>query len=285
VDNATTIGVSGNTLNDAYGNPASVASLGTFASATDVVAGTVSFTLNNGATHESFAVTNGETVTGLMNQINTGNYGVSASLSSSGGDTYGTSASDGFVSLTLTSNTYGSTGEIQNTSSTQVTDTKATAALSYVGTSAYNLGLSSSSVYDSSSGQTAPSQAAFVANVGGSNGIATISYSDGAGQSLSATDLNNQTDAQASLTSLNAGITDVAAQDGYIGAQINTLNAVSQVLSTQQENVEAAQNAVQATDYASATSNMSKYEILSQTGIAALAQANSIQQEVTKLLQ
>ena len=46
-----------------------------------------------------------------------------------------------------------------------------------------------------------------------------------------------------------------------------------------------AQNAVQATDYASATSNMSKYEILSQTGIAALAQANSVQQEVTKLLQ
>ena len=77
----------------------------------------------------------------------------------------------------------------------------------------------------------------------------------------------------------------MAAQDGYVGAQINTLNAVSQVLTTQQENVESAQNAVQATDYASATSNMSKYEILSQTGIAALAQANSVQQEVMKLLQ
>ena len=106
-----------------------------------------------------------------------------------------------------------------------------------------------------------------------------------AGQSLSATDLSNQTDAEAALTSLNAAITDVAAQDGYIGAQINTLNAVSPVLSTQQENVQSAQNAVQATDYASATSNMSKYEILSQTGIAALAQANSQQQEVLKLLQ
>jgi len=46
-----------------------------------------------------------------------------------------------------------------------------------------------------------------------------------------------------------------------------------------------AQNAVQATDYASATTALSKYEILSQTGISALAQANSIQQEVTKLLQ
>ena len=39
------------------------------------------------------------------------------------------------------------------------------------------------------------------------------------------------------------------------------------------------------TPLASATSAMSKYEILSQTGISALAQANSMSQEVTKLLQ
>jgi flagellin len=286
IANATTIGVSGDTLKDAFNNSASVASLGTFASASDVVSGTMSFNLGGGG-QKTFNVTAGETVTGLMNQINSNNYqyGVSAAISSSGGDTYGTAVSDGFVSLTLTSNTYGTAGEIENTSNTHVTDTTPTAALSYTGTSAYNLGLSNTSVFDSSSGQSAPAQAAFVASSGGSNGIATISYSDGSGQSLSASDLNNQTDAQAALTSLNSGITSVAAQDGYIGAQINTLNAVSQVLTTQQENVQAAQNAVQATDYASATSNMSKYEILSQTGIAALAQANSIQQEVTKLLQ
>jgi flagellin len=56
-------------------------------------------------------------------------------------------------------------------------------------------------------------------------------------------------------------------------------------MTTQQQDVISAQNAIQATDYASATSDMSKYEVLSQTGIAALAQANSVQQEVTKLLQ
>jgi flagellin len=116
-------------------------------------------------------------------------------------------------------------------------------------------------------------------------GTATISYSDAAGVSLSGTDLTNSADAQTALNALNKAITSVAAQDGYIGAQINTLNAVSSVLSTQAENVVSAQNAVQATDYASATSDMSKYEILSQTGISALAQANSMQQEVTKLLQ
>jgi flagellin len=116
-------------------------------------------------------------------------------------------------------------------------------------------------------------------------GVATIGYTDKAGESLSGTDLSSQQDAESALTDLNSAIADVAAQDGYVGAQINILDAVSSVLSTQSENVQAAQNAVQSTDYAQATSNMSKYEILSQTGIAALAQANSQQQEVLKLLQ
>jgi flagellin len=119
----------------------------------------------------------------------------------------------------------------------------------------------------------------------GSGGTATISYADAAGESLSSSNLTNQAAAQSALTAINSAITDVAAQDGYVGAQINTLNSVSSVLATQAENVTSAQNAVQATDYAAATSNMSKYEILSQTGISALAQANSMQQEVTKLLQ
>jgi flagellin len=114
---------------------------------------------------------------------------------------------------------------------------------------------------------------------------ATISYSGTAGAVLAGTKLDSAGDAQTVLTTLNSAIADVASQDGYVGAQINTLNSVSSVLSTQQENVESAQNDVQSTDYASATSAMSKYEILSQTGISALAQANSVQQEVTKLLQ
>jgi flagellin len=117
------------------------------------------------------------------------------------------------------------------------------------------------------------------------SGTATIGYTGGSGQDLSTTKLDSTTDAQTALTALNSAINDVSLQDGYIGAQINTLDAISSVMSTQQENIQAAQNSVQATDYASASSDMSKYEILSQTGIAALAQANSSQQEVVKLLQ
>jgi flagellin len=163
------------------------------------------------------------------------------------------------------------------------------APLAYTANAAYADGLATGTfattgITDSTTVQTVDSAIKQgTASAGG--GIATISYTDKAGQSLSGTDLSTQSDAETALVDLNAAITAVAAQDGYVGAQINTLNAVSQVLSTQSQNVTSAQNAVQATDYASATSNLSKYEILSQTGISALAQANSLQQEVTKLLQ
>jgi flagellin len=148
-------------------------------------------------------------------------------------------------------------------------------------------------VYDSSVGQSfvpgvgvpsAAAQTTFTQDLNAA-GTATISYSDSSGQSLTGTNLLSQGNAQTALNDLNIAIGDVASMDGYIGAQINTLNSISQIMTTQQENVVSAQNAIQATDYASATSNMSKYEILSQTGIAALAQANSVEQEVTKLMQ
>jgi flagellin len=115
-----------------------------------------------------------------------------------------------------------------------------------------------------------------------SNGI---SYTEGTGEDLSSTNLSNSTAAQNALTAVNSAITDVAAQRGYLGAQINTLNAVSNVESTEQTNVVSAQNNILATDYGQATTQLSSEQILSQTGISALAQANTVQQEVLKLLQ
>jgi flagellin len=190
---------------------------------------------------------------------------------------------------TLVDMTQGDTGVLTATNNTPATDAS---AYYKVGITSGTGGITDYSTAVNSGTAVAPvwsyggsANVGFAADNNGTGGVATVSYSDAAGQSLSQTDLTNAADAQAALGDLNKAISDVAAQDGYIGAMINTLTAVSQVLSTQSENVQSAQNAVQATDYASATSNMSKYEILSQTGISALAQANSMQQEVTKLLQ
>ena len=199
------------------------------------------------------------TVDGMVAAINGAGLGITASFTTAGaaGDAAPTNnSSDTGIMIT---------GNVQITAPTAVGQTEV--------------------AQDATTALTDTTTTAGAAVAAGGTGIATISYTAGSGVNLQTTNLSNSTGAQAALTALNSAIADIASQDGYIGAQINTLNAVGQVISTQQENVQSAQNAVQATDYASATSNLSKYEILSQTGISALAQANSLQQEVTKLLQ
>ena len=87
------------------------------------------------------------------------------------------------------------------------------------------------------------------------------------------------------LNNLTSAIGDVAYQRGTIGANINQLSSAQSVAQSEQANLTAASNNISATDYGQAASNLSKYQVLSQTGISALAQANSVQQEVLKLLQ
>jgi len=256
--------------------------------------GTVSFTgtgaaasddLTSGTTlqvgNTTFTATS-ETLAAFATSINKANDGYTATAAVGTGTGANASETLTLVSTSAATQRLGITSTLVDATST-LTGVGTTDSPSVGSSAYYSLGISGSIADTSTSGGVL--NTGIVSNSTGSGGVATTSYSDSAGASLSSTDLSNQADAQASLSLLNKAVTDVSAQDGYIGAQINQLNAVSSVLSTQQENVTSAQNAVQATDYASATSNMSKYEILSQTGISALAQANSMSQEVTKLLQ
>jgi flagellin len=254
--------------------------IGGLGTSADLLSGTLDITGATGLV-DAITVSAGNannTLASLAAYITAQNIGVTASVNSSG---------NGQV-LTIASTSGDSQASFNAADISAVADATAGSTLSVGNIQAppvayYGTAISGSITDSSTGGGTGVT--AMITNTNGTSGVATVSYSDNAGQSLSSTDLLSQIDAQNALTDLNAAITDVSALDGYVGAQINTLNAISQVMSTQQENVVSAQNAVQATDYASATSNMSKYEILSQTGIAALAQANSVQQEVTKLLQ
>lgn len=209
------------------------------------------------------------TISELASYINSGNFGVKATLNTAGTAITFTSANSAM--------TFG--GAPVDVAAADPVVTTGNADYSEY----YSVGITGSITDSSTGGGT--STTGMTMDTNGTGGVATISYTDGAGVNLSTTDLDTESDSETALTAINAAITAAAALDGYVGGQINTLNAISQVMSTQQENVVSAQNAVQATDYAAATSNMSKYEILSQTGIAALAQANTVQQEVTKLLQ
>jgi flagellin len=228
--------------------------LTTAGKAGDTVSGGLTFTITNPDATTTTFTTTATTVSGLISEINKdGIAGVSASLTTQ-------SAVGGTAGATTA---LADTGILLSNTNT-------------------NVAITNAALLDTTTGEAATSLQA------STKATETISYQAGANESatnLAATDLTTQGNAQTALTTINAAINNVAAQRGYLGAQVNTLNAVTQVVNTQQENVTAAQNSVQATDYAQATSQMSKYEILSQTGISALAQANSLQQEVTKLLQ
>jgi len=238
--------------------------LTTAATQADAIVGSLIFTITNPDGTTSTVTTNANTVSGLISEINkNGIPGVTASF------TTAAAVGDGAVAG-------GDTGILLSNTNANVAISMSVAAVGPPAVLAF--------------ADTPTAVAPVVAGMFSSTrSVTTMSYvTAGANEksaNLSVTDLQTQANAQNAVAVLNSAITYVAAQDGYIGAQINTLNAISQVMSTQQENIISAQNAIQATDYAAATANMSKFEILSQTGIAALAQANSVQQEVLKLLQ
>ncbi len=107
----------------------------------------------------------------------------------------------------------------------------------------------------------------------------------GAGQSLAADVLTSTAAATTALGHITTAIGDVSNQRGAIGANINQLNAASNVASSEEVNLSSAESSIRSTNYGQATSDLAKFQVLSQTGISALAQANSVQQEILKLLQ
>jgi flagellin len=251
------------TINTAY-----YAQVGVFtvAASADALSGTLQIGQNTITLGAAGSTAN---ISQLATYINNGDFGVKATLNSAG------------TAITFNSPNSAMTfaGSPVDVAAADPVVTTANANYSEY----YSVGITGSVTDSSTGGGTALT--GLTVDTNGTGGVATVSYSDGAGANLSSTDLTSQQDAETALGDINTAISAAAALDGYVGGQINTLNSISEVMSTQQENVVSAQNAIQATDYASATSNMSKYEILSQTGIAALAQANTVQQEVTKLLQ
>jgi flagellin len=102
---------------------------------------------------------------------------------------------------------------------------------------------------------------------------------------LSAAGANAGANAQATLTLVNSAIASVAALRGTIGANINRLQAASNVESVQVQNLTAAEDQIVAANIPQQVTNLSAYSILNQSGISALAQANSSQQSILKLLQ
>jgi len=136
---------------------------------------------------------------------------------------------------------------------------------------------------------TAANSATVFTSDGSSSGAATLSTTintlSATSLSLNSNNLNSASAAQSALTAITSAINQVAAQRGSIGAAVNQLTADTNVENTQVQNLTSAQNSVQNADIASTTANMAQYNILEQTGFAAIQQSQSAEQNVLKLLQ
>jgi flagellin len=104
------------------------------------------------------------------------------------------------------------------------------------------------------------------------------------GQNLATIDLTTAALAATSLTSIKGALNAVSKGRADIGAGINRLQAAVAVLQSQSQNTKAAESTIRDANVAEEIANLTKYQILAQAGIAALAQANQNSQTVLALL-
>jgi flagellin len=98
--------------------------------------------------------------------------------------------------------------------------------------------------------------------------------------SVSSVDGSNLT-----LVQIDAALQQLATSGAQLGAYQNRFTAAITGLNTDSTNLTSARSSIQDTDYAQATSNLSKAQILQQASTAMVAQANMIPQNILSLLQ
>jgi flagellin len=104
---------------------------------------------------------------------------------------------------------------------------------------------------------------------------------------LTQVDLTDTTPGAATnnLDVIKQAIIAVANDRGLIGAGLNQLQSAVSVMQSQSLNTQAAESTIRDANMAYEVSNLTKYQILSQTGMAALSQANAQSQSIMNLMQ
>lgn len=110
-----------------------------------------------------------------------------------------------------------------------------------------------------------------------------VTFGEGA-TAAGLSDINLETDAAGSLDTIKNALNAVSNMRADIGAGINRLQSAVSVLQTQSQNTQAAESGIRDANLAEEVANLTKYQILAQSGLAALAQANSSSQSVLNIL-
>ena len=101
----------------------------------------------------------------------------------------------------------------------------------------------------------------------------------------SAVTLSTQSGAQSALSVIDSAISTVASRRGSLGAVQNRLFSTINNLAAAHENLSAANSRIRDTDVAAESANFTRGQILMQSGIAVLAQANQLPSMAISLLQ
>lgn len=106
------------------------------------------------------------------------------------------------------------------------------------------------------------------------------------GKSLSTLDVTTQQGATDAIKIIDAAISQLTSTRGALGSfQKNFLESTMRNLGTAKENITASESAIRDLDVAGEMTDYSKNQLLQQSGIAILAQANQNPQQIMKLLQ
>ncbi len=121
-------------------------------------------------------------------------------------------------------------------------------------------------------------QSYITVSIGGASGVGTSALG------LGSTVISTQSDAAAALGTLQTAIASISKFRGALGAQQNRLvNAVG-IIQVQSLNVQAAASTIMDANMAEEIVNMTKWQILMQSGMSSLAQSNASAQQVLQLL-
>jgi flagellin len=91
--------------------------------------------------------------------------------------------------------------------------------------------------------------------------------------------------ANATILTVDSALKAVSDLRSTLGAMQSRFESVVSSAQTSSENLSSSRSRIQDADFAAETANLSRAQILQQAGTAVLAQANTSQQNVLKLLQ
>jgi flagellin len=113
----------------------------------------------------------------------------------------------------------------------------------------------------------------------------TLTGLDSSTLSVDGLDVTSQSNANTALTSLDKAISTVSNARASIGAQESQFQFSSESIATQVENLEAANSAIADVDVASEEAKLASSQVMVQAAVAAASSANSLTQNLLKLMQ